>query len=115
MAVAKVLGGGATMASMTARLISKLSLHQEDEPMDLGNLKSPGKGFITQRVKKRGPWSYQRAMILLNDYNRFSDIMAVPLDFFWIWVEVCDLPATLTTEATLWLVGETIRPVLNVD
>ncbi|KAL6224546.1 hypothetical protein ACLB2K_003401 [Fragaria x ananassa] len=40
-------------------------------------------------------------MILLNDYDDFSDIVVVPLDFFWIWVEVCDSPATLTTEATL--------------
>ncbi|KAL6218176.1 hypothetical protein ACLB2K_011392 [Fragaria x ananassa] len=31
-------------------------------------------------------------MILLNDYDDFSDIMTVPLDFFWIWVEVYDLP-----------------------
>ncbi|KAL6190958.1 hypothetical protein ACLB2K_037352 [Fragaria x ananassa] len=54
-------------------------------------------------------------MILLNDYDGFSDIMGLQLDFFWIWVEICDLPATLTTEATLRLVGETIRPVVNVD
>ncbi|KAL6218286.1 hypothetical protein ACLB2K_011501 [Fragaria x ananassa] len=27
-------------------------------------------------------------MILLNDYDGFSDIMAVPLDFVWIWVEI---------------------------
>ncbi|KAL6185384.1 hypothetical protein ACLB2K_041518 [Fragaria x ananassa] len=54
-------------------------------------------------------------MILLNDYDSFSDIMVVPLDFFWIWVEVCDLPVALTTNATLRLVGETIRPILNVD
>ncbi|KAL6219559.1 hypothetical protein ACLB2K_007318 [Fragaria x ananassa] len=138
MAAAKVLGGSATMASMTTRLISKLSLHQEDRPVDLGNLKSLRKGFVAQRlylvqqrgdrflftfnnqrdlgrVKKEGPWSYQRPMVLLNDYDGFSDIMVVPLDFFWIWVEVCDLPVTLTTETTLWLVGDTIRPILNVD
>ncbi|KAL6142967.1 hypothetical protein ACLB2K_061242 [Fragaria x ananassa] len=41
--------------------------------------------------------------------------MVVPLDFFWIWMEVCDLPAALTTKATLWMVRETIGPVLNVD
>ncbi|KAL6219110.1 hypothetical protein ACLB2K_012316 [Fragaria x ananassa] len=49
MAVARVLGGGAAMASMTARLISKLSLRQEDEPVDLKNLKSPGTGFVGPR------------------------------------------------------------------
>ncbi|KAL6191691.1 hypothetical protein ACLB2K_038081 [Fragaria x ananassa] len=54
-------------------------------------------------------------MILLNDYDDFTDIMAVPLDFFCIWVEVYDLPVALTTDATLRLVGETIRPILNVN
>ncbi|KAL6190957.1 hypothetical protein ACLB2K_037351 [Fragaria x ananassa] len=49
MATARVLGGGAAMASMTTRLISKLSLRQEDEPVDLGNLKSPGTGFVAPR------------------------------------------------------------------
>ena len=57
----------------------------------------------------------QRAMILLNDYNGFSDIMATPLDFFWIWVEISNLSATLVTEVTVRLVGETIRSVLQVD
>lgn len=56
-----------------------------------------------------------KAMILLNDYDSFSEIMAVPLDFFWIWVEVRDLPAALTTDASIRLVGETISPVLTVD
>ncbi|KAL6175631.1 hypothetical protein ACLB2K_052270 [Fragaria x ananassa] len=54
-------------------------------------------------------------MILLNDYNGFSDIMTMPLDFFWIWVEISDLSATLVTEVTVTLVGETIRSVLQVD
>ncbi|KAL6183241.1 hypothetical protein ACLB2K_044652 [Fragaria x ananassa] len=54
-------------------------------------------------------------MILLNDYNGFSDIMAMPLDFFWIWVEISNLSATLVTEVTVRLVGETIRSVLQVD
>ncbi|KAL6127181.1 hypothetical protein ACLB2K_075223 [Fragaria x ananassa] len=167
MAVARVLSGGAAMASMTAHLISKLSLRQEDEPVDLGNLKSPRTGFVAirfylvgklnsaravqfdsfrsdvqamwrlsvsvevqqcgdrflftfnnqrdlDRVKKGDPWSYQSA-ILLNDYDGFSDIMVVLHDFFWIWVEICDLPTTFTTEVTLRLVVETIRLVLNVD
>ncbi|KAL6145167.1 hypothetical protein ACLB2K_055855 [Fragaria x ananassa] len=33
------------------------------------------------QVKKGGPWVYQSAIILLNDCNEFSDIMAIPLDF----------------------------------
>lgn len=36
------------------------------------------------RVKKVSPWGFQRNMILLNDYEGFSDIMVVPLDFIWI-------------------------------
>ncbi|KAL6127653.1 hypothetical protein ACLB2K_071016 [Fragaria x ananassa] len=144
MAVARVLGGGAAMASMTARLISKLSLHQEDEHVDLRNLNSPATGFVAPRFYLVGKLNSARAvqfdsfrsdvramwrlsvpvevqqrgnrfLINFNNQHGFYDIMAVPLDFFWIWVEICDLPATLTTEATLRLVGETIRLVLNVD
>lgn len=56
------------------------------------------------RVKKWGPWGYQRAMIFLNDYDGFTDIMILPLEFFWIWVDIQDLPAALTTTATARLV-----------
>ncbi|KAL6179045.1 hypothetical protein ACLB2K_050561 [Fragaria x ananassa] len=41
------------------------------------------------RVKRGGPWVYQRAMIILNDYHAgFLNIMYVPLDFVWIWVGI---------------------------
>ncbi|KAL6195833.1 hypothetical protein ACLB2K_031451 [Fragaria x ananassa] len=72
--------------------------------------------FISERekncVKRGGPWGYQRAMIFLNDYNGFSNIMAVPLTFVWIWVEIKGFPPALTTAATTRLVGETIGTVL---
>ena len=155
----------ASVAAMTASLASKLSLSKQEEPVDLGDLRSPTKGFLAprfylvgrvntaramefepfrsilrnmwrlanpvevyargdrflfsfiserekNRVKRGGPWGYQRAMILLNDYDRFSDIMAVPLTFVWIWVEIKGLPPALTMAATAILVSETIRPVL---
>ncbi|KAL6225875.1 hypothetical protein ACLB2K_004724 [Fragaria x ananassa] len=66
------------------------------------------------RVKKGGHWGYQRAMILINDYNGFSNIMVVPLDFVWIWVEIEGLRTALTTVATTRLVGETIGTVLRL-
>ncbi|KAL6176925.1 hypothetical protein ACLB2K_053557 [Fragaria x ananassa] len=132
----------ASIASMTTRLISKLSHSNQDEPVDLGNIRYPKKGFVVLRcylihklnttrlvtfdsfksavrsmwrlstlvevqvggdrflftftnerdairVKKGGQRGYQRAMILLNDYD-VSNIMVVPLDFVWIWVEIQD-------------------------
>nr|XP_011470510.1 PREDICTED: uncharacterized protein At4g02000-like [Fragaria vesca subsp. vesca] len=54
-------------------------------------------------------------MIILNDYDGFSDIMAVPLDFVWLWVRIEGLPAALSTAATARLVAETIGAVLQVD
>ncbi|KAL6130472.1 hypothetical protein ACLB2K_068851 [Fragaria x ananassa] len=39
----------------------------------------------------------------------------MPLDLFWIWVKIRDLPAVLTTDATVRFVGETIGSVLQVD
>ncbi|KAL6228176.1 hypothetical protein ACLB2K_002130 [Fragaria x ananassa] len=68
-----------------------------------------------KRVKKGGPWAYQRAMIIINDYDGFSDIEQVPLNFLWTWVEILGLPTALTTVATTRLVGETVGPVLIVD
>ncbi|XP_024164295.1 uncharacterized protein LOC112171328 [Rosa chinensis] len=50
------------------------------------------------RVKKGGPWGFQRAMILLNDYDGFLEI-----------------PAGILMEPTVRLVGGTIREVLEVD
>ncbi|KAL6130797.1 hypothetical protein ACLB2K_069176 [Fragaria x ananassa] len=54
-------------------------------------------------------------MIILNDYDGFSDIMAVPLDFVCLWVRIEGLPAALSTAATARLVAETIGAVLQVD
>ncbi|KAL6218681.1 hypothetical protein ACLB2K_011891 [Fragaria x ananassa] len=54
-------------------------------------------------------------MIILNDYDGFSDIMYVPLDFVWIWVGIKGLPAALSTTTTMRLVAETIGVVLQVD
>ncbi|KAL6217689.1 hypothetical protein ACLB2K_010906 [Fragaria x ananassa] len=54
-------------------------------------------------------------MILINDYDRFSNIMAVPLDFVWIWMEIEGLPAILTTAPTAKLIGETVGELLHVD
>nr|XP_011459640.1 PREDICTED: uncharacterized protein LOC105350015 [Fragaria vesca subsp. vesca] len=67
------------------------------------------------RVKNGGPWGYQRVMILINDYNGLFDIIVVPLDFVWIWMEIERLPAALTTTPTTKLIGETIGEVLQVD
>ncbi|XP_062020904.1 uncharacterized protein LOC133737342 [Rosa rugosa] len=158
----------AAIASMIARLVTRLSLKDGEEPVDLGNLRIPGKEFLARnfypvgrlnnsravaldsfrsairsmwrltgtvevqpradrflftftherdiaRVKKGGPWDFQRAMVLLNDYDGFSDISAVKLDFVWIWVEVQGLPPGILTEPTIRLVGETIGEVLQVD
>ncbi|XP_062007499.1 uncharacterized protein LOC133724697 [Rosa rugosa] len=158
----------AAIASMTARLATKLSLREGEEPVDLGNLRVPGKEFLARhyylvgklntsravvldsfrsavrsmwrltgivevqprgdrflftftherdvaRVKKGGPWGFQRAMILLNDYDGFSEIPAVKLDFVWIWVALQGIPLGILTEPTVRLVGGTIGEVLEVD
>ena len=157
-----------SMASMTARLASKLSLGREEEPVDLGDLRAPEKGFIAPRfylvgrlntvklvvfdsfrsvvrtmwktsapvevasradrflftftnerdlirVKGGSPWCFQRAMIVLNDYDGFSDLKQVPLDFIRVWVVISGLPLALMTEATVRLVGEMIGPIVRVD
>ncbi|XP_024200486.1 uncharacterized protein LOC112203799 [Rosa chinensis] len=153
---------------MTARLETKLSLREGEEPVDLGNLRVPGKEFLAHRfhlvgklntcrvvvldsfrsvvrsmwrltgtvevqpqgdrflftftherevarVKKGGPWGFQSAMILLNDYDGFSEIAEVKLDFVWIWVGLHDLPSGILTEPIVRLVGGTIKGVLEVD
>lgn len=82
-----------------------------------------GNGFLftfcnerdMNRVKKGEPWGYQKAMILINDYDEFSDIMVVPLDFVWIWVEIEGLIGALTTMPTTRLIEETIGEVLQVE
>ncbi|KAL6180457.1 hypothetical protein ACLB2K_047120 [Fragaria x ananassa] len=53
-------------------------------------------------------------MLLINDYDGFSNIRYVSLDFVWIWVEIQELPAALTTVATAGLIGKTIESVLQV-
>ncbi|KAM5587295.1 hypothetical protein ABKV19_005960 [Rosa sericea] len=158
----------AAIASMTAKLATKLSLKEGEEPVDLGNLRVPGKEFLARnfylvgrlntcravvldsfrsamrsmwrltgtvevqprgerflftftherdvaRVKKGGPWGFQRAMLLLNDYDGFSEISSVKLDFVWIWVTMEGIPLGILTEPTVRLVGGTIGEVMEVD
>ncbi|KAL6214421.1 hypothetical protein ACLB2K_013855 [Fragaria x ananassa] len=50
----------ASVASMTASLVSKLSLG--DEPVDLGNLKCPKKGFVVPRFYLVGRLNSARAV-----------------------------------------------------
>ncbi|KAL6223408.1 hypothetical protein ACLB2K_006795 [Fragaria x ananassa] len=117
MAAAKVLSGGATMASMTARLISKLSLHQEDEPVDLGNLKSPGKGFVAQRFYLVGKLNSARAV----QFDSFRSVVQAMWRLF-VSVEVQQrgdrFLFMFNNQRDLGRVkkgGETIEHVLNVD
>ena len=58
-------------------------------------------------MKKGSPWGYQRVMILMNDYDGFSDIMVVSLNFVWIRVEIEGLSIALTTMAMTRVVRET--------
>ncbi|XP_004308583.1 PREDICTED: uncharacterized protein LOC101297012 [Fragaria vesca subsp. vesca] len=67
------------------------------------------------RFKKGDPWAYLRSMIIINNYDGFSDIRQVPLNFVRVWVEILGLRVALTTAATTRLVGETIGSVLQVD
>ncbi|KAL6188861.1 hypothetical protein ACLB2K_040252 [Fragaria x ananassa] len=75
--------------------------------------------FATKRdlnqVSKGGPLAFQRSMLLLNHYDGFFDIAAIPLEFIWIWVEVSGLPSMLLPDDMVGLIGETIRPVLSLD
>ncbi|KAL6184083.1 hypothetical protein ACLB2K_045487 [Fragaria x ananassa] len=59
--------------------------------------------------KKGGPSVFQRAMILLKDYDGLSNIATVPLDFIWIWVEMTGMPPGLLT--AVHLIGKTIGSV----
>ncbi|KAL6211131.1 hypothetical protein ACLB2K_016359 [Fragaria x ananassa] len=151
-----------TIAAMTARLATRLSLKDEEEPVDLGSFKVPGKQFLAWnfylvgrlnssravlfdsfrrvsgtldmaargdrflftfsqerdlhrvKVKRGGPWGFQRPMIVFNDYDGFGDV-TVKLDFVWIWVEISGIPLAFLTEPTISLIGRIIREVLLVD
>lgn len=67
------------------------------------------------RVKKGGTWSFQRAMVVVNDFDGVSSIDEVPLAFVWIWVQIHGIPPTFLMMATITLIGETLGPVLMVD
>ncbi|KAL6198880.1 hypothetical protein ACLB2K_028668 [Fragaria x ananassa] len=88
----------ASTSSMTARLISKLSLNHQDEPVDLGNLRCLKNGFVAPRFYLVGKLNTVRAVNCGNSQFTFED-----------------LPAAPTTSATGQLIGETIGQVLKVD
>ncbi len=63
-------------------------------------------------VKKGKPWSFQCVMLLLNNYNGFSNLAALPLGFICIWVEIIGMSHALMAAATAKVVGETLGRVL---
>lgn len=68
-----------------------------------------------QRVEKVGPWTFQRVMLLLNDYDGLSNLVVVPPDFIWIWVEIIDMPPALMAAATPKVVGKNLGFFLLVN
>ncbi|XP_062014630.1 uncharacterized protein LOC133731221 [Rosa rugosa] len=157
-----------SLASMTAQLVTKLSLKDGEELVDLRNLHRSGKGFLAPqffligrlnsahamildsfrsairsmwrllvpvdvqahgdcflftfanerdlgRVKKRQSMGFSEGNDHLNDYDGFSDIVAIPLDFMWIWEEILGLPPGLMITPIARLIDKTIGLVLQVD
>ncbi|KAL6144891.1 hypothetical protein ACLB2K_055581 [Fragaria x ananassa] len=49
--------------SVTASLISKLSLSNQEEPVDLGNLQCPKSGFVAQRFYLVGRLNTTRTIV----------------------------------------------------
>ncbi|KAL6225793.1 hypothetical protein ACLB2K_004642 [Fragaria x ananassa] len=124
MAAARVLSGSAAMASMTARLNSKLSLRQENKLVDLRNLKSSGIGFVALRFYLVGKLNFARAVQFRSFRSAVQAMwrLSMPVEgqhhgdcFLFMFNNQRDLGRVKKGDATLRLVGETIRPVLNID
>ncbi|KAL6196425.1 hypothetical protein ACLB2K_032040 [Fragaria x ananassa] len=104
----------ASIASMTSRLISKLSLNHQDEPVDLGNLRCPKNDFVAPRFYLVGKLNTANFV----NFDSFQGIvrsmwrLSNPVE---IWVDIHDLLVVVTTSVMARLVRETIDPVLQVD
>ncbi|KAL6205210.1 hypothetical protein ACLB2K_022472 [Fragaria x ananassa] len=122
----------ALAASVTASLISKLSLRNEEVLVDLGNLWCPKSGFVAQRFYLVGRLNTTRAVVfnafrsVVHSMWRLPTLMEVQArgDRFLLTfaserhvnqVEIQGLLAALSTTATARLVAETIGFVLQVD
>ncbi|KAL6176519.1 hypothetical protein ACLB2K_053152 [Fragaria x ananassa] len=107
-------------ASMTTRLISKLSLSNQEESVDLGSLRCPEKGVQSALcgVSHRR-WMHVKAkgdpyLFTFSDKRDDSSQERRPLGLPEGDVEIQELPAALKTVATTGLIGKTIESVLQV-
>ncbi|KAL6200624.1 hypothetical protein ACLB2K_030405 [Fragaria x ananassa] len=115
----------ASATFVTTSLTFKLSMCNQDEPVDMGNLRCPKTFFVAQHFYMVEWLNIARAIFfdafrsVFRPMWRIStpcgNIIEVPLDFVWIWVEIMGFPETLSAVATTRLVAETIGTVFQVN
>ncbi|KAK7860837.1 hypothetical protein CFP56_029225 [Quercus suber] len=74
-----------------------------------------GDGKNKKKVLKMSPWSYEKQLILLHDFEGEQAPKEISLTRSPFWIQIYNLPLKSKTRETSWAISETIGKVMEVD
>nr|POE81187.1 hypothetical protein CFP56_30377 [Quercus suber] len=61
------------------------------------------------------PWSYEKTLVLLQDFDRDVALKDIKLQWCSFWIQIFNLPLKSRTRETDWMIGNKLGEVLDVD
>nr|POE73371.1 hypothetical protein CFP56_08682 [Quercus suber] len=74
-----------------------------------------GDGKNKKKVLEMSPWSYEKQLILLHDFEGEQAPKEISLTRSPFWIQIYNLPLKSKTRETSWAISETIGKVMEVD
>ena len=68
-----------------------------------------------KKVKEMSPWSYEKQLILLHDFEGEPVPKEISLMRSLFWIQIHNLPLESKTKETGWAIGEALGNVMEVD
>ncbi|OMP03234.1 hypothetical protein COLO4_10561 [Corchorus olitorius] len=68
-----------------------------------------------ERVYQQGPWNFNKALLVLKNYDAFISVEEIKLEWCAFWIQVHDLPLGFMTESVGKAIGDSFGEVIEID